>query len=183
METIPRLQERYGKEIVPEVQKKFGIKNSMAISRLEKIVINMGVGDAINDIKLMEGATKDLETITGQKPVIRRSRIAISNFKLRKGLPIGCKVTLRRAKMYEFMDRLVNVCLPRIRDFNGVSIKSFDKQGNYTLGIADHAIFPEIETGRLQRVQGMDISFVFNKGPQEQTFELLRLFGMPFSKR
>lgn len=178
----PRLFEKYKSEIIPEMQKKFEVKNALAIPRLGKIVINMGVGDASQDIKIMDAAVKDLETITGQRPFIRRSRIAISNFKLRKGVPVGCKVTLRRFKMYEFMDRILNICLPRIRDFNGVSRKSFDKQGNYSLGIADQSIFPEIETGRIQRTQGMDICFVFNKGPQEQTFEVLRLLGMPFSK-
>jgi len=178
----PRLLEKYDNEIIKEIQEKFGIKNALAIPRLDKIVVNMGVGDAINDIKIMDSAIHDLETITGQKAIMRRARIAVSNFKLRKGMPVGCKVTLRRNKMYEFMDRFINICLPRIRDFNGVSRKSFDKQGNYTLGISDHSIFPEIETGRIQRTQGMDISFVFNKGPQEHTMELLRLFGMPFSK-
>jgi large subunit ribosomal protein L5 len=130
----------------------------------------------------MDFAMQDLATITGQKPMTRRSKKAISNFKLRAGLPIGCKVTLRGYKMYEFLDRFINICLPRIRDFNGVSRKSFDAQGNYSLGIADHAIFPEIESGRIQRTQGMDVTLVFNKGPQEQTFEVLRLLGMPFSK-
>jgi len=178
----PRLLAKYKDEIVPQVQEKFGVKNAMAIPRLDKIAINMGVGDAIQDIKLLENAMQDLSTITGQKPMMRRARKAISNFKLRIGMPVGCKVTLRRDKMYEFMDRLVNVCLPRIRDFNGVSMKSFDKQGNYSLGITDHSIFPEIETGRVQRTQGMDITFVFNSGPKEYTCEVLRLFGMPFSR-
>src|SRR3989338_7001323 len=127
----------------------------MAVPRLEKIVINMGVGDAISDIKILDSAVQDLTTITGQKPLVTRSKIAISNFKLRENIPIGCKVTLRRAKMYEFMDRLVNVTLPRIRDFNGVSNKSFDGQGNYTLGLQEQSIFPEIDTGRLVDPQGM----------------------------
>ena len=165
------------------MKEKFGIKNSMAVPRLDKIVINMGVGKAIGDMKIMDSAVRDLTTICGQKPIIRRSKKAISNFKLREGLPIGCKVTLRRAKMFEFMDRLVNICLPRIRDFNGVSTKSFDGQGNYTIGISDQSIFPEIDTGKIQHAQGMDITFVFNGGPQEHTMEILRLLGMPFRKK
>ncbi|HSA31413.1 MAG TPA: 50S ribosomal protein L5 [Candidatus Omnitrophota bacterium] len=179
---VPRLLEKYKTEIVPKLTEKFDIKNVMAMPRLEKIVINMGVGEAIHDIKILESAMADLAAITGQKPLIRRSRIAISNFKLRAGLPIGCKVTLRAAKMYEFLDRLVNVCLPRIRDFNGVSRKSFDRFGNYSMGISEQAIFPEIDSGRITRVQGMDITFVFNNKPQEQTMELLSLLGMPFRK-
>lgn len=178
----PRLLERYRKEIVPQIQDKFKLKNPMAVPRLDKIVINMGVGAAINDVKIMESAMQDMTTITGQKPMIRRARKAISNFKLKIGLPIGCKVTLRRYKMYEFLDRLINICLPRIRDFNGVSRKSFDFQGNYSLGITDHAIFPEIDANRLQRSQGMDITFVFDKANKEHTMELLRLFGLPFTK-
>jgi large subunit ribosomal protein L5 len=178
----PRLQKKYREEIIKEMQKKFSIDNPMAVPSLDKIVINMGVGEAIQDIKIMDAAVADLTTITGQKPIIRRAKTAISNFKLRENAPVGCVVTLRRAKMYEFLDRLVNVALPRIRDFNGVPNKSFDKQGNYTLGISDQSIFPEIETGRMQKTQGMDISFVFNRGPQELTKELLRLMGMPFSK-
>lgn len=173
---------KYREDVVKAMQEKFGIKNALAVPRLEKIVVNMGVGDAIADIKFMEYAVQDLAAITGQKPMPRRSKKAISNFKLRAGLPVGCKVTLRGQKMYEFLDRFVNVALPRIRDFNGVSRKSFDKSGNYSVGIADQAIFPEIETGRIQNTQGMDVTMVFNKGPQEQTFEVLRLLGMPFSK-
>ena len=178
----PRLLDRYQKEIVPKIQEKFDIKNKMAISSLEKIVVNMGVGEAVADIKVLESAVKDMGVIAGQKPIIRRSKKAISNFKLREGLPIGCKVTLRKAKMYEFLDRFVNIALPRIRDFNGVSRKSFDKAGNYTIGISDQSIFPEVELDQVQRTQGMDITFVFNHGPQEQTFEILSLLGMPFRK-
>ena len=153
----------------------------MAVPRLEKIVVNMGVGEALHDPKIIEMASQDLTVITGQKPIIRKAKKAISNFQLKKGAPVGCKVTLRRAKMYEFMDRLINVGLPRIRDFNGMSPKSFDKQGNYTLGIQEQAIFPEIEAGRIQHTQGMNVTFVFDKGPEEQTLELLRLLGMPFA--
>lgn len=177
-----RLQKKYREEIVAALQEKYGLKNPMAVPRLEKIVINMGVGEAISDLKILETAMQELAQITGQKPEMRRSKKAISNFKLRENLPVGCRVTLRQAKMYEFIDRLVNICLPRIRDFNGVPTRSFDEQGNYTLGITDQVIFPEIDPGRLQRTQGMDISFVFNKGPQEQTMDVLRLLGMPFKK-
>lgn len=178
----PRLAERYQNEVIPKIQEKFGVKNKMAVPRLEKVVINMGVGEALTDINILENAMKDLSLITGQKPIIRRSRKAISNFKLRENSPVGCKVTLRSAKMYEFIDRFVNVALPRIRDFNGVSRKSFDDAGNYTMGIADQSIFPEIPTDQIQRSQGMDITFVFNHGPEEQTCEVLTLLGMPFRK-
>ncbi|MBU0469361.1 MAG: 50S ribosomal protein L5 [Candidatus Omnitrophica bacterium] len=177
------LKKKYEEEIVPKIKEKFGVRNSMAVPKFEKIVVNMGVGKAITDMKALESAVKDLGTITGRKPIIIRSKKAISNFKLREDIPIACKVTLRRDAMYEFFERLVNVCLPRIRDFNGVSRNSFDKQGNYTFGISDQSIFPEIDPGRIQYTQGMDISIVFNKGPQEQTFEVLSLMGMPFSKK
>lgn len=178
----PRLQEKYHTEIIAELRNKFGIRNAMAVPRLKKIVINMGIGEAIHDIKILESAAADLAAITGQKPIVNRSRVAISNFKLRKGMPVGCKVTLHRARMYEFLDRFINVCLPRIRDFNGVSRKSFDRFGNYSLGITEQAIFPEIDSGRITRAQGMDITFVFNRKPKEQTMELLSLLGMPFRK-
>lgn len=180
---VPRLLEKYRKEVAVEVQKKFGVDNIMAVARLEKIVVNMGVGEAIGDIKLLERSAQDLATITGQKPTITRVKKAISNFKIRENLPIGCKVTLRRYRMYEFLDRLLNVTLPRIRDFNGVSKKSFDRAGNYSLGIADQGIFPEIDVAaRDHRIQGMDITFVFKGGSKEQSFEVLRLLGMPFVK-
>lgn len=177
-----RLQNRYREDVIPKMKEQFKITNGMAVPRFEKIVINMGVGRAIADVKILESVAKDLATITGQKPIVTKAKKAISNFKLKENAPIGCKVTLRRARMFEFLDRLISVCLPRIRDFNGVSRKSFDKQGNYTLGISDQAIFPEIDTGKLQYTQGMDITFVFNKGPKEQTLEVLRLLGMPFTK-
>jgi len=179
----PRLLEKFNKDVVPAMEQKFGIKNVMAVPRLQKIVINMGVGKATGDINILESAVKDMTAITGQKPIIRRSKKAISNFKLRESSPVGCKVTLRSVKMYEFLDRFVNVALPRIRDFNGVSRKSFDKGGNYTLGITDQTIFPEIQLDHVPAPQGMDISFVFNHGPQEQTEEVLTLLGMPFRKK
>jgi len=179
---IARLQKEYDEKMLPELQKVFGIKNKLAVSRLEKIVINMGVGKAIGDMKILDSAVADLAKITGQKPLITRARIAVSNFKLREDMPIGCKVTLRRARMYEFLDRLVNVAMPRIRDFTGISQKSFDKQGNFSIGITDQSIFPEIDTGKISYTQGMDITFVFNKGPKEHTYEILKVLGMPFKK-
>lgn len=180
---ITNLQKKYNEEVVPKVQEKFNIKNRMAVPSLIKIVVNMGVGDAIGDMKILDSAVADLTAITGQKPIVTKAKKAISNFKLRENLPIGCKVTLRRAKMFEFLDRLLNATLPRIRDFNGVSKKSFDRQGNYSLGIEEQAIFPEIDSGKISHVQGMDITIVFNKGPKEQTAEVLDLLGMPFRKR
>ena len=179
---VPRLLEQYRKEIIPAVQEKFGIKNMMAVPCLEKVVVNMGVGEATNDVKIIEQAARELAVITGQKPILRKSKVAISNFKLKENIPVGCMVTLRRVKMYEFLDRLLNVTLPRIRDFNGVPKRSFDEAGNYTIGLKEQAIFPEIEADKITHTQGMDITFVFNHGPQEQTFEVLRLFGMPFAK-
>ncbi len=179
----PRLLEKFKDQVIPEIQDKFGIKNPMAVPRLSKIVVNMGVGEALTDIKILDTSMMELSLITGQKPIMRRAKIAISNFKLRENAPVGCKVTLRRTRMYEFLDRLVNIALPRIRDFNGVSRKAFDREGNYTIGISDQAIFPEVDTGKLSRTQGMDITFVFDRGPKEHTMEVLRLLGMPFSKQ
>ncbi len=180
---VSRLQKKYQETIISQMQEKFKIKNIMAVPRLEKIVISMGVGKAMGDPKIMESASRDLMTITGQKPIITKAREAISNFKLRENAAIGCVVTLRRKRMYEFFDRLVNVSLPRIRDFNGVSKKSFDGQGNYSLGLSEQTIFPEIDAGRITHTQGMNITFVFNQGTKEQTFELLSLMGMPFTKK
>lgn len=178
------MQEKYRKEVIPAMQEKFGIKSPMAVPQIEKVVINMGVGEAISDVKILDRAAVDLATITGQKPTIRRSKKAISNFKLRENLPVGCKVTLRRQRMYEFIDRLVNISLPRIRDFNGVSRKAFDRGGNYTLGITDQGIFPEIDPGaRDHRIQGMDITIVIKGGDKEKNMELLQLMGMPFTKQ
>jgi large subunit ribosomal protein L5 len=177
----PRLQERYRKEILPQMVQKFSLKSSLAVGRLEKIVVNMGVGEALQDVKLLEKSMDELALITGQRPIMRRAKKAISNFKVKQGQPVGCKVTLRRRIMYEFMDRLLNVALPRIRDFRGVSADAFDAQGNYTLGIADQGIFPEIDYDRISRPQGMDITFVIRgAGDKEQARELLKLFGMPF---
>jgi large subunit ribosomal protein L5 len=175
-----RMQDKYEKEVLTKVMEKFSLKSRMEAPRLEKIVINMGIGKAHEDIKILEAAMADLATITGQKPVITRAKKAVANFKLRKGMPVGCKVTLRKAKMYDFFDRLVNITLPRIRDFRGVSASAFDKQGNYTLGIEEQSIFPEINIDKVKHVQGMDIVIVIKAKNKEQSKELLRLLGMPF---
>ncbi len=178
----PRLLEKYRKEIVPEMMNKFGMKNNMAVPRIDKIVINMGVGEALTDIKLLEKSMDELALITGQRPVMRRAKKAISNFKIRKGVPVACKVTLRKAVMFEFLDRMVNIALPRIRDFRGINSDSFDNCGNFTFGISEQSIFPEIDYDKLTRSQGMDITIVI-KGAKskEQSKELLKLFGMPFA--
>ena len=181
---IPRLLEKYRNEIIPKMAETFKLKNKMAVPRLEKIVVNMGVGEALQDVKILDKAAEELGIITGQKPIIRRAKIAISNFKIKEGNPIGCKVTLRKYKMYEFLDRLVSVALPRIRDFRGVPTESFDQGGNYSLGLSEQTIFPEIEYDRITRVQGMDIVIVIKKSKsKEQSQELLRLFGMPFKEK
>ncbi|RKY30601.1 MAG: 50S ribosomal protein L5 [Candidatus Omnitrophota bacterium] len=180
----PNLLEKYRKEIIPAMQEKFQLKNKLAIPMLEKIVINMGVASAREDIKTLEKAMEELAVITGQKPVMRRAKKAIANFKIRKNLPVGCKVTLRKTIMYEFLDRLINVALPRIRDFRGVSLDSFDEAGNYSLGISEQNIFPEIEYDKIYRPQGMDITIVIKRAKSvEQARELLRLFGMPFGTK
>jgi len=180
----PRLLDKYRNEIIPGMMEKFSITNKLAVPSLEKIVVNMGIGEAITDIKILEKSVSEMAMITGQKPIIRRAKKAIANFKIRQGIPIGCKVTLRRKMMYEFLDRLVNIALPRVRDFRGVSADSFDEAGNYTLGIIDQVIFPEIDYDRISRVQGMDVTFVIkNVKSREQAQELLRLFGMPFQTK
>jgi large subunit ribosomal protein L5 len=161
---------------------KFGYKNVMQIPKLEKIVINMGVGEARENAKVLDAAVKDLETISGQKAVITRAKKSVANFKLREGMPIGCKVTLRGEKMYEFTDRLVNLALPRVRDFRGVNPDAFDGRGNYALGIKEQLIFPEIEYDKIDKVRGMDVIFVTTAETDEEARELLTLFGMPFSK-
>lgn len=177
---MTRLKEKYNSEIVSQLMEKVGLKNKMEVPRLEKIVINMGIGKASEDIKVLESAMADLAIITGQKPIMTRAKKAIANFKLRAGVPVGCKVTLRGKKMYEFLDRLINSALPRIRDFRGVSNTAFDKQGNYTLGITEQAIFPEIDIDKVKHIQGMDIVIVMKSQNKKQAKELLRCFGMPF---
>ncbi len=178
-----RLSETYKKDIVPDLMKKFGYTSLMQVPRLHKIVINMGVGDAVADPKLLEEAVKELETITGQKPSIRKARKAISNFKLREGLNIGAKVTLRRERMYEFLDRLINIALPRVRDFRGLSDKSFDGRGNYSLGIKEQIIFPEINVDKIGKVLGMDVTIVTTAPSDSEAYELLQSFGVPFRKK
>lgn len=183
-EKIPaRLKERYNKEIVPKLKEQFGYKSIMQVPKIEKIVLNMGVGQAVQDPKILEEAVKDLETITGQKVSVRTAKKAISNFKLREGMKIGAKVTLRSARMYEFLDRLISLALPRVRDFRGVSDKSFDGRGNYTLGLKEQIIFPEINVDKVTKVLGVDITFVTTAKTDKEAFELLSAFGMPFRKK
>lgn len=177
---MSKLKDKYNNEIVSQLMKTLSLKNKMEVPRIEKIVINMGIGKASEDIKILEAAMDDLGVITGQKPVITRAKKAIANFKLRQGVPVGCKVTLRGNKMYEFLDRLINSALPRIRDFRGVSNSAFDKQGNYTLGISEQSIFPEINIDKVKHVQGMDIVIVMKSKNEKQAKELLISFGMPF---
>ena len=179
---MARLKETYNNEISAAMQKKFGYKNVMEIPKLDKIVINMGVGEAKENAKALESAVKDLEIIAGQKPVITKAKKSVANFKIREGLAIGCKVTLRGEKMYEFADRLINLALPRVRDFRGVNPNAFDGRGNYALGIKEQLIFPEIEIDKVDKVRGMDVIFVTTAKTDEEARELLRLFGMPFSK-
>ena len=179
---MSRLKENYENEIKNAMTEKFGYKNVMQIPRLEKIVINMGVGEAKENSKILESAVKDLTTISGQKPVITKAKKSVANFKLREGMPIGCKVTLRGERMYEFADRLINLALPRVRDFRGVSAESFDGRGNYALGIEEQIIFPEIEYDKVDKVRGMDVIFVTTAQTDEEARELLRLFGMPFKR-
>jgi len=179
----PRLLQRYREEIIPKMSSKFGYRNPLQTPRLQKIVLNMGVGTAAQDIKILEQVMPDLSLISGQRPVITRARKSIANFKIRKGSPVGCKVTLRGVRMYEFLDRLINVALPRIRDFRGVNANSFDKKGNYSLGLKEQAIFPEVDIDKMARTHGMDVIINIRSGSKEESYELLRLFGMPFTKQ
>ncbi|KAJ52236.1 large subunit ribosomal protein L5 [Clostridium tetanomorphum] len=179
---IPRLQEKYEKEVVTALMEKFGYQNIMEVPKLEKIVINMGVGEAKENQKILESAVSDLTIITGQKPVLTRAKKSIANFKIRENMPIGCKVTLRKQKMYEFADKLMNIALPRVRDFRGISDKSFDGRGNYSLGVKEQLIFPEIEYDKIDKVRGMDIIFVTTAKTDEEARELLRFLGMPFAQ-
>ncbi|MDN5346960.1 MAG: large subunit ribosomal protein [Clostridia bacterium] len=176
---MARLKEKYEREIRPAMQAKFKYKNIMQVPKLEKIVINMGVGEATQNPKALDGAVQDLMAITGQRPVITKAKKSIAAFKLRKGTPIGCKVTLRGERMYEFLDRLINVALPRVRDFRGVSPDSFDGRGNYALGIREQLIFPEVDYDKTDKVRGMDVIIVTTAKTDEEARELLRLFGMP----
>lgn len=179
---MTRLKELYYEEIVPAMVKKFDYKNTMEVPKLDKIVINMGVGEAKENAKIIDHAVSDLELISGQKPIVIKARKSIANFKLREGMPVGCKVTLRGARMYEFADRLINLALPRVRDFRGVNPNSFDGRGNYALGIKEQLIFPEIDYDKVDKVRGMDIVFVTTANTDEEAREMLTQFGMPFRK-
>ena len=179
---MSRLKEQYQNEIIDAMIKKFGYKNIMEVPKLDKIVINMGVGEAKDNAKVLESAIADMEKIAGQKAVVTRAKNSVANFKIREGMPIGCKVTLRGERMYEFVDRLVNLALPRVRDFRGVNPNAFDGRGNYALGIKEQLIFPEIEYDKIDKVRGMDVIFVTTAKTDEEARELLRLFNMPFAK-
>ena len=179
---MSRLKEQYQNEIVDAMIKKFGYKNIMEVPKLDKVVINMGVGEAKDNAKLLDAAIADMEKITGQKAVVCKAKKSVANFKIREGMPIGCKVTLRGEKMYEFVDRLVNLALPRVRDFRGVNPNAFDGRGNYALGIKEQLIFPEIEYDKVDKVRGMDIIFVTTANTEEEARELLTQFNMPFTK-
>lgn len=179
---MSRLKDLYKDEIVAAMTKKFGYKNVMEVPKLDKIVVNMGVGEAKENAKVLESAVKDMETITGQKAVLTKAKNSVANFKIREGMSIGCKTTLRGEKMYEFLDRLINLALPRVRDFRGVNPNAFDGRGNYALGIKEQIIFPEIEYDKIDKVRGMDIIFVTTAKTDEEARELLRLFNMPFAK-
>ena len=177
---MARLKDRYQNEIAPALQQKFSYTNVMQIPKVDKIVINMGVGEAVQNSKAIDSAVADLMKLSGQKPVVTKAKKSIAAFKLREGMPIGCKVTLRGQRMYEFMDRLLNVALPRVRDFRGVSGKAFDGRGNYTLGIKEQLIFPEMEYDKIDKLRGMDVVFVTTAKTDEEARELLRGFGMPY---
>ncbi len=179
---MSRLKDQYLNEIVPAMVEKFGYKNIMEVPKIEKIVVNMGVGEAKDNAKLLESAVNDMEKITGQKAVTTKAKNSVANFKIREGMAIGCKTTLRGEKMYEFADRLINLALPRVRDFRGVNPNSFDGRGNYALGIKEQIIFPEIEYDKIDKTRGMDIIFVTTANTDEEARELLRLFNMPFAK-
>ncbi len=179
---MSRLREIYDNEIADAMMKKFEYKNRMQVPKLNKIIINMGIGEAKENVKILETAMKDMETIAGQKAVITKARKSVANFKIREGMPIGCKVTLRGEKMYEFADRLINLALPRVRDFRGVNPNAFDGRGNYSLGIKEQLIFPEIDYDKVDKVRGMDVIFVTTAKTDEEARELLTLFNMPFTK-
>ncbi|MDP9121316.1 MAG: 50S ribosomal protein L5 [Acidobacteriota bacterium] len=179
---MPRMKQRYAEEIVPKLQKEFGIGNIMAVPRIEKISLNMGVGEAIQNIKLLDEAVDEMAALAAQRPTVTRAQKSIAAFKLREGMPIGCRVTLRGERMWEFLDRLISVALPRVRDFRGVPGKSFDGRGNFTLGIRDHLIFMEIDYNKVERPKGMNITIVTTAGNDERAQYLLRELGMPFQR-
>jgi large subunit ribosomal protein L5 len=177
---MSRLKAKYVQEIIPELKKEFGYSNIMQVPRLEKVVINMGLGEAIQNIKILDSASEELAQVAGQKPVITKAKKSIASFKLRQGMPIGCMVTLRREKMYEFLDRLLNIALPRVRDFKGIPAKGFDGRGNYSLGIKEQLIFPEINYDKVDKIKGLNISIVTSAKTDEEGKALLRQLGMPF---
>jgi large subunit ribosomal protein L5 len=177
-----RLRERYTKEVAPALQKELGIRNSMAVPRLEKIVLNMGLGEAVANPKILDGAVEELSSIAGQKAVVTKAKKSIATYKLRTGMPIGARVTLRGDRMYEFLDRLINIALPRVRDFRGVSTKAFDGRGNYTLGVRDHFIFPEIDYSKTDKSKGLNVTIVTTAGRDDRARELLKQLGMPFGR-
>jgi large subunit ribosomal protein L5 len=177
-----RLQEKYENEVVQALMEKFGYKNIMEVPKLEKIVLNMGVGEAKDNTKVLDSAISDMQIIAGQKPIMTRAKKSIANFKLRENMPIGCKVTLRKTQMFEFADKLMNVALPRVRDFRGASSKAFDGRGNYAIGVKEQLIFPEIEYDKIDKIRGMDIIFVTTAKTDEEARELLRFLGMPFAQ-
>lgn len=179
---MSRLKDMYKNEIIDAMIKKFGYKNIMEVPKLEKIVVNMGIGEARENVKILDSAMGDLELITGQKPIITKAKKSVANFKIREGMPIGCKVTLRGERMYEFLDRLINLALPRVRDFRGVNPNAFDGRGNYALGIKEQLIFPEIQYDKVDKVRGMDIIFVTTANTDEEARELLTQFNMPFER-
>jgi len=179
---MTRFLEKYQKEVVPAMQKKFNITNSMAVSKVEKVVLNMGIGDIANDKNAREKAVNTFARITGQKPSLQQAKKAIADFKIRKGDVVGLKTTLRKKRMYEFMDKLFTIVLPRVRDFSGVSKKAFDKQANYTLGLQEHIIFPEVDYDKIDKVRGLEITFVISGRDRKKSLELLKLLGMPFEK-
>ncbi|KXG75711.1 50S ribosomal protein L5 [Fervidicola ferrireducens] len=179
---MPRLREKYEKEVIPALMKKFNYKNVMQVPRLEKVVLNMGISDAKENPKAIESATRDLAMITGQKPVVTKAKKSIASFKIRKGMAIGAKVTLRGNRMYEFLDKLFNIALPRVRDFKGLSPDAFDGRGNYTLGIREQLIFPEIDYDKIDKIRGMDITIVTTAKTDEEARELLKGLGMPFAQ-
>ena len=176
-----RLQQKYQEEILPSLMKRFGYTSPMAVPRLTKIVVNMGLGEAVTDSKVLDRAVEELSVITGQKPVITKARKSIAGFKLRAGMPIGCMVTLRKQRMYEFLDRLMNIALPRVRDFKGVSPKAFDGRGNYTLGLREQIIFPEVNYDKIDKIRGLSVSVITTARTDEEGHQLLKEFGMPFS--
>jgi large subunit ribosomal protein L5 len=179
---VPRLKRQYREEVAPKLAKEFGLDNPMAVPRLEKVSLNMGMGEAIQNIKILDDAVEELAALAGQRPTITRAQKSIASFKLRAGMPIGCRVTLRGDRMWEFLDRLISVALPRVRDFRGVPNRSFDGRGNYTMGVREHTVFPEIDLNKVDKVKGMNITIVTTAGNDERARYLLRELGMPFAQ-